>query len=189
MKKGARAKPVVRWEAYSPAPHILGRFTTLTRDEDGLVEESRVEARCLHCSAPFRRTCSSGRPTDHIDRFAAVHARCDAEPRTRAKMLRGLHSTAQTESEKAAILAMQPMFQHGTQHFREFAKVDAPDIGPETLTPQRCRELLTIIVRELGPLYGVSAERLMWLAGLRLSLVSTDRKTWIPVAKYLDGSW
>ena len=188
MKKKARAKPLVRWEAYAPAnaPHVRGRVSVATFDEDNLPEERRVEARCMGCDAPFKRTCSSRRPEDHIDRFAQVHADCakPTEPRARVE------AEAQTETEKQAIIILQGLFQHGTKHFRQFAKVDAPEQGADVLTPQRCRELLAIITGKLAPLHGISVERLTWLAGQRLSLVSAPpERRYIPVADFLEGKW
>jgi hypothetical protein len=189
-KPRARAKGPT-WEEYSPAsaPHVRGRFTAETFDEDGVREEQRVEARCGICETPFRRTCSSGLVREHIDRFAKVHTHDGkgASPR-RARPSRAVQSPVQTESEKSAILALQPLFLHGTRQFKHLARVDAPDIGAEMLTPQRCREMLAIIVKELAPIYGVSEERLAWLAGKRLSLVTVDKR-WVPVADYLEGKW
>lgn len=195
MKSRARAKPIVRWEAYSPALHIVGRFTRLTKDEDGIAEEQRIEARCLHCDTPFKRTCSSGLVTQHIDRFAAVHADCGSgktiygvERRAAVRATAVVQSTAQTEAEKAAIASVQPLFLKATRHFQHLAKVDAPEVGPDVLTPQRCREFIAIIVRELAPVFGVNVERLTWLVGQRLSLVTPEGK-WVSVSNFLEGKW
>lgn len=199
MKRKPRARARgAKWEAYSPPllPHVLGRFTVATFDEDGMREEQRVEARCGLCDAPFRRTCSSGLVKEHIDTFGKVHEHglkgagvfnVPRLPATRATRF-VIDSPIQTESEKQAILALQPLFLHGTRQFKHLARVDAPEVGAEMLTPQRCREMLAIIVNGLAPLYGVSVERLTWLAGKRLSLVTVDKR-WVPVADYLEGKW
>lgn len=55
------------------SPHVKGRYTERTVDEDGIPEEQKVEAFCQVCNTMFRRTCSSGMVRQHIAMFAQVH--------------------------------------------------------------------------------------------------------------------
>jgi hypothetical protein len=168
------------WVKYSPAfaAHVRGRYTARVADEDGIPEEQKVEARCFTCDAPFKRTCSSGLVTQHIDRFARVHVGCAASDAA-------LSTGGPNENEKAALVALRPLFQEGTKHFRHLARIDAPEISADVLTPQRCRALLAIVVSQLAPVYGIAVPRLDSLARQTLVLARPDG-TWTPVHRYLE---
>ena len=73
----------LRWTAWSPpnAPHVKGRYTERTYDEDQLPEEQTVEAWCEHpdCDSKgvWTRRCSSGQVRSHIATYGLVHAHRD----------------------------------------------------------------------------------------------------------------
>lgn len=68
-----------KWAEWSPAhaPHVKGRYTERTFDEDGLPEEQSVEARCETCKAEWKGKCLTGNVRGHIAKFGVVHAHRD----------------------------------------------------------------------------------------------------------------
>lgn len=70
---------MAEWVEWSPqsAPHVKGRYTRRTFDEDGQPEEQRWEARCETCGGSHQGGCMSGNVRSHIARFAAQHLHRD----------------------------------------------------------------------------------------------------------------
>lgn len=65
--------------SYAPqwAPHASGTWPQPTIDEDGKLEEVKVELSCSLCGDRHQYTCTSGAPHQQIQRYALVHAHRD----------------------------------------------------------------------------------------------------------------
>ena len=158
--------------------HVRAVWTPM--DEDG---EQKFAAWCETCGALFRRTCTTGRAADHVARFARVHAHGTESAPDEAELDEPLGPTPE---ERTAVVMIRATFTQFTGRFRMMARVDDPEVPADTLTPQRCREALAIVVGPIAVAFGIPIERLDWLTGRMLSL-ATPGGQWIPVHEYLEG--
>lgn len=158
--------------------HVHGLWTPV--DEDG---EQKVAAWCETCGALFRRTCTTARAPDHVVRFAHVHAHATESTLDEAELDEPLGPTPE---ELTAVATIRATFTRFTSQFRAMARVDDPEVPADTLTPQRCREALAILVGPIAVVFGIPVERLDWLARHMLSL-ATPSGQWTPVHEYLEG--
>ena len=74
-----RASSTDEWIEWSPgfAPHVKGKYTRRTFDDDGLPEEQHIRVHCTHCGDTWDRECLSGQVRGHIARFATAHLHRD----------------------------------------------------------------------------------------------------------------
>jgi hypothetical protein len=60
------------------APHVVGRFEPRRFDlVDMAWDEQRIELECERCGSKMEKRCASGRPREHVARFALGHLHRD----------------------------------------------------------------------------------------------------------------
>lgn len=165
-------------------PHV--RAASTIRDPLDGDEEQKIVAWCSVCDASFRRTCTSGRVLDHIQRFERVHAHNGSDAPPEAGELD--EPLGPTEYEKSILFgALARAVLLAVSGFVDIAHEEGPEVPADILTPQRLRDLVALIVHDFAPVTQIAAERLHWLLANALSLDLPQGGRCVPIHEFLEG--